>query len=142
MQKTIISLAFTLLFGAQAFAQAPGTADIAAANKLIQATGQKTLKRDEVCMIVAEVSKAAWMYKEEKQVFPFDKMNSASPFFPLYLWAYQYGTHKATNRGEATAGSLTMCMFNAHNAYRAWEMGRPLGVAELKCPADLSPACR
>ncbi|UUZ75461.1 hypothetical protein LP414_27485 [Polaromonas sp. P1(28)-13] len=141
MQKTIISLAFIFAAGAQAFAQTPGAADIASAAKLIQATGKKTLKRDEVCMIAAGVSKAAWIYKEGKQVFPFEQMNSNSPFFPLYLWAFQFGTHKAANRPEAFDGGMTMCMHNANSTYRAWEAGRPLEVADLKCP-DTFSVCR
>lgn len=141
MQKAIISLAFILAAGAQAFAQTPPVSDLKYATKLIQDTNKKTMKRDEVCIAVAGVGRAAWTYKEEKKVFPFELMNGDSPFFPLYLWAYQYGTHKASNRAEAQTAGLTMCMFNANNAYRAWETGRPLKIAELSCP-DIFPGCK
>ncbi|UUZ64275.1 hypothetical protein LP417_03535 [Polaromonas sp. P1-6] len=141
MKKTLITLAILLATGAQAFAQTSPASDIKYANTLIRDTNKKTMKRDEVCMIAAGVSKAAWIYKEEKQVFPFERMNSNSPFFPLYLWAFQFGTHKAANRPEAFDGGMTMCMYNADNAYRAWETGRPLEVADLKCP-DTFSVCR
>ncbi|MDO8385924.1 MAG: hypothetical protein Q7T13_05910 [Polaromonas sp.] len=141
MKKSICRVAFLLMIGAQVFAQVPPAADLKYADKLIQDTKSKSMKRDEICMIVAGVGRAAWTYKEAKQEFPFSKVAAGSPFFSMYLWAFQYGTHQAPNRASAFGDSYSMCMLNAHNTYRAWESGRPLAIAELLCP-DAVSSCK
>lgn len=134
MQKTIITLALTLAFGAQAFAQTPAVYGFKHADQAIKKTHKKSIKRDEICMIAYGVGKAAWHYKEEKKSFPFELMDGNSPLFPLYFWAYSYGTFQAPVGYEAGAGAYDMCMVNAHRTYRAWESGRPLKLSEFECP--------
>lgn len=148
MQKSIYKVAFMLtacaLAATSALAQTPEVYGFKDADQAIGKTHKKSMKRDEICFIAYGVGKAAWHYKEENKPFPFEKMNGNSPFFPLYFWAYNYGTFQASVRYEAGSGAYDMCVMNAHRTYRAWEAGRPLELSELKCSSVVVPipGCR